>query len=255
MITIELELENKISTENIRTLLLQMKTMNSMFEVQDSKAFNIMDNIERFIKEKLSFDVFNNITESVSEELQKKWNLKDDFCVIVDGELARDLYSLIDEKYNKINTISQMNDEHFLSKVKKRVEQAFLERIEMYTSDNLINENLISNIKEELKGLINEKVNQVAKDLFNDNAKNKLSNLANTFDTAYANLNYTEMNKISKKIEKQILKNPFFKDEELLNRLKIDLSINNLIQNKLKNGKKLYITPMEMNLIKQFSHI
>ena len=121
MITIELELENKISTENIRTLLLQMKTMNSMFEVQDSKTFNIMDNIERFIKEKLSFDVFNNITEHISEELQKKWNLKEDFHIIVDGEFARDLYSLIDEKYNKINTISQMNDEHFLSKVKKRV--------------------------------------------------------------------------------------------------------------------------------------
>lgn len=186
----------------------------------------------------------------MTDNIKTKWNLENSFKIPVYNEsLGNDLFGMLKDKLQEVKYLSELNDKKFISDIKDRIEQEFKLTLNEYKSNNEITKKNQIAIEKYITSTINKNIDSIANKLFNDSNRDSLFELCNKFEQAYSENNFNKMNTISKQIEKLFDGSKLYKDVELTKRAEKDMTINNLLQNKIKNMEQASINEIEMQLI------
>lgn len=156
---------------------------------------------------------------------------------------------MLNNKLYDVEYLSELNDKKFINDIKYRIEEEFKVALNEYKNNNVITEKEQSEIETYITSIIDKNIDDVANEIFNDNTRDNLLELCNEFEQAYLKNNYNKMNTISKQIEKVFDGLNLYKDTELTKRAEKNVTINNLLQNKIKNMEQASISEIEMQLV------
>ena len=188
--------------------------------------------------------------DKIEEELVNKWNLESDlYMTDRDNPLNAYLYNKMESKYFYAVDISEMANERFIDNIKNEIIKGFNTALDKYENNHHLVEKNKEEIRKDIERLVNKNVDSITSKLFNNKVRDNLENLCNRWNQAYENKDYSKADKISDKIVNFIDRPDVYKDDKLNARAEKIIYKNELIQNKLKNGKDGELSELEENTL------
>lgn len=147
----------------------------------------------------------------------------------------------------------EVNNDEVLDNSKSEIVNYFYEKLDEYAKEYEIEDGLIGSVKKDVADMVSKYFDSAIDLVLNDNVKNKLLNLSNSWEKAYEKLDYEKMNNISKKIMNLLQKNNcLYRDEDLEKSLEEIITKNQFIQNKLSKGEEGKLNDIEEMVILRY---
>lgn len=253
MVFIELDIEN--SVEQSDNLIAEMIADTECFKILWDTGLKVSNNYYDQ-SEKLA-TIMKNQMIKVEKELFKKWNLDGGIYIndadFGSGFVTSILYPTLIKNYTEAKDMLEVNNDEVLDNSKSEIVNYFYEKLDEYAKEYEIEDGLIGSVKKDVADMVSKYFDSAIDLVLNDNVKNKLLNLSNSWEKAYEKLDYEKMNNISKKIMNLLQKNNcLYRDEDLEKSLEEIITKNQFIQNKLSKGEEGKLNDIEEIVILRY---
>lgn len=237
--------------------------MNFIQELKNSIDYIRSDSLSKdevvlnYYNQKLKVSrLFTDAMINVEKKLFKTWGLDGAINVdYIDNE-HKSITSVIEQnltnKFETANSMSEVNKKSLLNNCKKEIIKYFYVELDEYAKKYNISNELLENIKNDASDLVNKNFDSVANKILNDDVRDELNNLCDELEDLYNKEEFSKMSRVANEISKCISKKTtIYKDIDLFDRLRIDMSRVQAVQNKLKNGQSGKLSKSEENMIVQ----
>ena len=209
---------------------------------------NLIKYKEKRIDEYLAIKFCDEL-DKMDRNIQKKWNLQSKLCLTdMEDKLCAENVNLIYDNYFQFNTLADLNNEAFLSRLKKGINNQIKVNLSEYSKENNLSKEQESIILKDSQIEVDKLVNNFAKKYLNNDTRDFIANFQGKWDEAYNNKDYDTANFYAGQI-RRLYSNGIFKDDELRERNLKTIYIDDILDEKRKNGEKVEITQLEEKAI------
>ena len=227
--------------------------MNLEFDnILDDKNYLEMQKIEHLLKRDildytiqkgssaLAWDLSKELY-GFGEQMAKEFGIEN-----IMYDVKNEIFDLIEKQYwGESDTLSDMNKESFLYKLKQNISDNTKRTIE--ETNQFDDKNLVK-INEYVDTNISKIVDDFAKKYFNNRYRDKMEDLQNKWHIAYENKNYEQVNKLSGQM-RRAFNNGYYKDYNLEYQIVKSFYIDTLLDYKRKKGEPMELTDIDKKVI------